>query len=220
MRPRAAVFCLHDVVPDARLGEVAPTHRPYALSPAEFRAHLMAVHALGLRAITAGQIPTDLRADSSALTFDDGCASDYEETFPALMEFGLRATFSSCPLWSGRGVRDPPQLREMAAAGMRSQPLLTHPFLHELDGRYPARVRRVEAHPGVTGPAGGGARRSRAAGSRRTASALAELDYRASYQPGRLRARRPSPRDPGVVIRRGMEPADFAAIAAAEPRAL
>ena len=27
MRPRAAIFCLHDVVPPERLAEVSPTHR-------------------------------------------------------------------------------------------------------------------------------------------------------------------------------------------------
>ena len=33
MRARAAIFCLHDIVPDEHLAEVPATHRPYALPP-------------------------------------------------------------------------------------------------------------------------------------------------------------------------------------------
>ena len=40
MRARAAVFCQHAIVPEERLAEVEPTHRPYALTPAELEALL------------------------------------------------------------------------------------------------------------------------------------------------------------------------------------
>src|SRR5262249_55799319 len=141
MRARAAVFCLHDIVPHERLAEVGATHRPYALSPAEFRAHLMAASGVGRSTITAGQIPGELAARFFCLTFDDGCASDYSEAFPALLELRMRATFFVVPTMVGTaGYVSWPELREMAAAGMEiGSHSLTHPFLHELDA---AGVRR------------------------------------------------------------------------------
>jgi len=226
MRPRAAVFCLHDVVPDARLAEVAPTHRPYALSPAEFRAHLMAVHALGLRGITAGQIPTDFQGKFFCLTFDDGCASDYEEVFPALTEVGLRATFFVVPTLVGTpGYVTWPQLREMAAAGMEiGSHSLTHPFLHELDAaglryEFGESKRILEDRLGAPVRSASLPRGWEPPDCERV---LAELDYRA-FCTSRVGWWRPGDRPlaiPRVGIRRGMEPADFAAIASAEPRAL
>src|SRR4029453_7681663 len=93
MRPRAAVFCLHDIVPDERLPDVEVTHRPYALAPEELRAHLVAARGVGLRTVTAGQVPPELGGNFFCLTFDDGSASDYAESFPALEELGMRATF-------------------------------------------------------------------------------------------------------------------------------
>ena len=65
MRPRAAVFCLHDIVPSDRLDEVPVTHRPYALSPEEFRAHLMAVAPAARRTIPG---PASTRYDSPLTT--------------------------------------------------------------------------------------------------------------------------------------------------------
>ena len=141
MRPRAAVFCLHDVVPEERMAAVAVTHRPYAISPADFRAHLMAAHAAGPRTITAGQLPSEMSARFFCLTFDDGCASDYTDAFPVLLELGMRATFFVVPtLVDEPGYVTWSELREMAAAGMEiGSHSLTHPFLHELDA---AGVRR------------------------------------------------------------------------------
>src|SRR6516165_12245261 len=101
MRARAAVFCLHDLVPAERVADVAATHRPYALSPADFRAYLMAARGVGRITIVAGQIPGELAARFFCLTFDDGCASDYTEAFPALLEFHMRATFFVVPTLVG-----------------------------------------------------------------------------------------------------------------------
>jgi len=135
MRRRAAVFCLHDIVRDEHLADVAATHRPYALAPAEFRAHLMAAHAASLRTVVVGQIPQELGDPFFSLTFDDGCLSDYTEAFPALRELGMRATFFVVPTLVGApGHVSWAQLREMAAAGMEiGSHSLTHPFLHQLD---------------------------------------------------------------------------------------
>jgi peptidoglycan/xylan/chitin deacetylase (PgdA/CDA1 family) len=226
MRSRAAVFCLHDVVPDERLAEVEVTHRPYALSPRELRAHLMAAHAAGLRAITAEQVPGELGGNFFCLTFDDGCASDYEEALPALQEFGFRATFFVVPTLVGTpGHVTWPQLREMAAAGMEiGSHSLTHPFLHELDAdgirhEFGESKRMLEERLGSPVRS---ASLPRGWEPPHCDRVLAELGYRAFcisrvgwWHPGD-----PPLAIPRVAVRRGMEPDEFAAIAAAAPRAL
>ena len=75
MRPRAAVFAFHDVVPAARLAGVPPTHRPYALDPREFRAHLLAAADSPRRAVAVSRVPGELGGGFFSLTFDDGTAS-------------------------------------------------------------------------------------------------------------------------------------------------
>jgi len=226
MKPRAAVFCLHDIVPQGRLRDVAVTHRPYALTPEEFRAHLMAARGAGLRTLTAGQLPGELGTNFFCLTFDDGCASDYVEAFPALVELGWRATFFVVPTLVGMpGHVTWPQLREMAAAGMEvGSHSLTHPFLHELDAggirhefgeskrvledRLGAPVRSASLPRGWEPP--------------HCESVLEALGY-TTFCTSRVGWWHPGDRAlsiPRVAVRRGMVADDFAAIAAGAPRAL
>lgn len=226
MRPRAAVFCLHDIVPVERLDDVEVTHRPYALTPEELRGHLMAAHVAGLRTVPVGQLPTEFGGGFFCLTFDDGCASDYEQAFPALGEVGMRATFFVVPSLVGTpGHVTWPQLREMAAAGMEiGSHSLTHPFLHELDAegvrhefgeskriledRLGAAVRSASLPRGWEPPD--------------FEAVLGELGYRV-FCTSRVGWWHPGDRPlamPRVAVRRGMEPEEFTAIAAGMPRAL
>ncbi len=226
MRPRAAVFCLHDIVPDERLADVAPTHRPYALSPEEFRAHLMAACAARLQAIPAGQVPGELGGRFFCLTFDDGCASDYHEAFPALVELGLRATFFVVPTLVGTpGYVTWPELREMAAAGMEiGSHSLTHPFLHQLDAagirhEFGESKRMLEDRLGAAVRSASLPRGWEPPGC---AHILDELGYRV-FCTSRVGWWHPGGEPlamPRVAVRRGMEAGDFAAIAAGAPRAL
>jgi len=135
MRPRAAVFAFHDVVPEARLADVAATHRPYAIDPTELRAFLLAARQSGRRPIPVSQIPGELGGGFLSLTFDDGSASDYTEAFPVLAELGLRATFFVVPtLVDAAGHVTWAQLREMIAEGMEvGSHSMTHPFVDQLD---------------------------------------------------------------------------------------
>jgi peptidoglycan/xylan/chitin deacetylase (PgdA/CDA1 family) len=226
MRPRAAVFCLHDVVPVEQLAGVAVTHRPYALTPAELRTLLMAAHVADLRTVPVGQVPAELGGRFFCLTFDDGCASDYEHAFPALRELEMRATFFVVPTLVGTsGYVTWSQLREMAAAGMEiGSHSLTHPFLHELDAagvrhefgeskriledRLGAAIRSASLPRGWEPPD--------------FEAVLDELGYRV-FCTSRVGWWHPGDRPlamPRVAVRRGMEPDEFAAIAAGTPRAL
>lgn len=135
MRPRAAIFCFHDVVPAAALSAVPIAHRPYALTPSEFRAHLLAASAVQSRTVVAGEVPAQVSDRFFTLTFDDGRASDYTETFPVLQELGMRATFFVVPTFvETPGYVTWAHLREMVAAGMEvGSHSLTHPFLQGMD---------------------------------------------------------------------------------------
>ena len=135
MMPRAAIFCLHDVVAPERLAEMPATHRPYVLTPDELRALLVAARESPRRAIALAQVPGELGGGFFSLTFDDGAASDYTVAFPVLCELGLRATFFVVPtLVETTGYVTWAQLREMVAAGMEvGSHSLTHPFVNTLD---------------------------------------------------------------------------------------
>jgi peptidoglycan/xylan/chitin deacetylase (PgdA/CDA1 family) len=226
MRPRAAVFCLHDVVPVERLDEVAVTHRPYALGPEELRAHLLAAREAGLRTVTVAQLPGELSGGFFCLTFDDGCASDYHEAFPALTELDQRATFFVVPaLVDTPGHVTWPQLREMVAAGMEiGSHSLTHPFLHELDAagirhEFGESKRQLEDRLGA---AVCSASLPRGWEPPHCEPILAELGYHA-FCTSRVGWWHPGDRPlaiPRVAVRRGMAAEDFVAIAAGAPRAL
>ena len=226
MMPRAAVFCLHDIVPAARLAEVPLGHRPYALTPEEFRALLMAAAPLGRRAVPAGLVPDELGGGFFSLTFDDGAASDYAEAFPVLRELGLRATFFVIPsLVDGAGHVSWQQLREMVAAGMEvGSHSLTHPFMHELDA---AGVRREfgESKAVIEDRLGCAVRSAslpRGWEPPEYEHALRDLGYRV-FCTSRVGWWRPGGRPlavPRIAVRRGLEPEAFAAMVAAEPRSL
>ena len=225
-RARAAVFCFHDVVAAAALGDVPVSHRPYALAPDELRAFLLAAQTSPRRAIVAGQVPGELAGLFYCLTFDDGHASDYAEVFPALSELGLRATFFVVPtLVDTAGHVTWGQLREMTAAGMEiGSHSLTHPFLDGLDR---ATLRRefgdskaiIEDRLGAAVIA---ASLPRGWPSPELEPLLGELGYRA-FCTSRVGWWHPGDR-PLAIARvgayRGMSIRDFAAIANAEPRAL
>ena len=159
-------------------------------------------------------------------TFDDGCVSDYREAFPALRELGMRATFFVVPSLVGRpGYVSWPELREMAAAGMEiGSHSLTHPFMHELD------------ESGIRREFGESKRvlEDRLGAAVRSASlprgweppdferVLEDLGYRV-FCTSRVGWWHPGGRAlamPRIAVRRGMEPEEFAAIAAGVPRAL
>ncbi len=226
MTPRAAVFCLHDVVPPEGLEHVPATHRPYALAPDELRALLLAARDTGRRAVPAGQVPAELGGAFYSLTFDDGSASDYTEAFPVLSELGLRATFFVVPTFVERpGHVTWQQLREMVAAGMEvGSHSLTHPFVHELDRtglerEFGQSKAELEDRLGVAVTS---ASLPRGWAPPDVEPLLAELGYRV-FCTSRVGWWCPGNRAlamPRVGVRRGMLVEDFVAIVNAERRAL
>jgi peptidoglycan/xylan/chitin deacetylase (PgdA/CDA1 family) len=226
MRPRAAIFCLHDVVPPERLADVPATHRPYVLTPEELRVLLVEAAASPRRPIPVGRVPGELGGAFYALTFDDGAASDYTEAFPVLVELGLRATFFVVPTLVGTpGHVTWAQLREMVAAGMEvGSHSLTHPFANTLDADG---IRRefgeskaiIEERLGAAVTSASLPRGWEPPGTR---PVLASLGYRA-FCTSRVAWWHPGGDPlamPRIAVRRGMLVEEFASIVNAERRAI
>ncbi len=226
MRPRAAIFYFHDIVPAERIGEVPPTHRPYAVTPEEFRAYALAAAESPRQAVVAGQVPGELGAAFYGITFDDGRASDYREAFPVLRELGLRATFFVVPTLVGTpGYVSWAELREMVAAGMEiGSHSLTHPFVdrlgpEELRREFGESKRRIEDRLGA---AVRSASLPRGWAPPGLEPILRDLGYRAFctsrvgwWHPGDAPLSMPR-----IAVRRGMPIDELTAILNAEPRAL
>ncbi len=226
MKPRAALFVFHDIVPVDALPEVPVTHRPYALVPEELRAFLLAASSAARRAVTVSRVPGELGGAFFGLTFDDGAASDYTEVYPVLRELGLRATFFVVPTLVGTpGHVTWAQLREMVANGMEiGSHSLTHPFLHQLDRA--GLAHEYGRSKGILEDRLGAAVRSaslpRGWEPSGLESVLEGLGYRA-FCTSRVGWWHPGDRPlamPRIAVRRGMLIEEFVAILNAEPRAL
>jgi peptidoglycan/xylan/chitin deacetylase (PgdA/CDA1 family) len=226
MNARAVVFCFHDIVEPEALDDVPVTHRPYSLTPEEFRLLLLAAQQSGRRGLPVGQVPGELSGGFYSLTFDDGSASDYTKAFPILVELGLRATFFIVPsLVDTPGFVSWGQLREMVAAGMEiGSHSMTHPFLNQcspdqirheyaeskrvLEDRLGRAVRSASLPRGWEPPGVG--------------EILQDLGYRV-FCTSRVGWWYPGGRAlqmPRVPVQRQMTPDEFATIAQGEPRAL
>jgi peptidoglycan/xylan/chitin deacetylase (PgdA/CDA1 family) len=226
MKPRAAVFVFHDVVPPEHLADVPPTHRPYALTPEDFRTLLVVATTTARRAATMSSVPGELGGGFYGLTFDDGAASDYVHVFPALLELKLRATFFVVPTLVGTtGHVTWAQLREMVAAGMEvGSHSLTHPFLNQLDA---AGIRREYGESRAMledrlGLAIRSASLPRGWEPPGLGPLLSELGYRV-FCTSRVGWWHPGDEPlamPRVAVRHGMGAEEFLAIASAERRSL
>ena len=118
MTPRAAVFCLHDVVPAERLEHVPATHRPYALAAGRVaRALLIAARDTGRRAVPAGQVPAELGGALLLPHLRRRLRQRLHRGVPGLSELGLRATFFVVPTLVG-----PTRPRHLGGSSARWSP--------------------------------------------------------------------------------------------------
>ena len=143
----APIFVYHDVVdgPDA-LAAVAPAHRPYVLTRAQFASHLDALAAADVgdatpRASTVSEVLDAPAPGRFVLSVDDGHESNYSEMFPLLAERRWPATFFVVAGWVGtRHALSWAQLRAMADAGME---IGSHSLTHaSIQGCSAAEIRR------------------------------------------------------------------------------
>lgn len=75
---------------------------PQTLALATFRRHLELIRRHGFSTVTVAEyLRQPPRGKSVALAFDDGLLDNYENVFPLLLEYGLKATFYVVPGYDG-----------------------------------------------------------------------------------------------------------------------
>ena len=117
------------------LCDSGPGYVRYVLAEEDFREHLSRLRDAGLRGISTGAaLAEEFPSDSVAITFDDGCASDFEIAAPLLREVGAGATFYVVSGFLGRrGYMTASQVRELSDLGFEvGSHSHTHRYLTDL----------------------------------------------------------------------------------------
>jgi peptidoglycan/xylan/chitin deacetylase (PgdA/CDA1 family) len=206
-------------VPGRALAEEGPGYAVYCLPRDAFRAQMGALVEAGLRGTSLGDAHARGDARAVAITFDDGCESDWLEAAPILRDRGFGATFYVIAGSLGRrGYLTPAQLRELAAAGFE---IGSHSLTHRM---------LTEVEPGELDDelAGSRARLEDAAGARvthfacphgRWSPVVAAAARRAGYgtvstsEAGLNGPRTPDMRLRRIAVRRGADAAEVALLA-------
>jgi peptidoglycan/xylan/chitin deacetylase (PgdA/CDA1 family) len=124
--------------PGVPLCEDEPGYLRYVLDESVFRRQLQWIGAAGLRGIAVGE-SLQRGLDSTgrvAITFDDGCRSDWTIAAPLLLEHRFGATFYVVAGWVGtrRGFAAIGELRQLHEAGFEiGSHSMSHAFLTDLD---------------------------------------------------------------------------------------
>lgn len=135
---RWAALMYHELeVPGRALAGEGPGYAVYCITRDAFRAQMDALVDAGLRGASLGETHARGDARTVAITFDDGCETDWIEAAPVLRDRGFGATFFVIAGFLGRrGYLAPAQLRELAAAGFEiGSHSLTHRMLTTLEPR-------------------------------------------------------------------------------------
>ena len=135
MRPPSTVFLMYHEL--ARPGRPAceddPGYLRYVVGEEDFRRHLSALKAAGVRGVSVGRALGHSGEDDAprvCLTFDDGCETDLLFAAPLLEGFGWGATFYVVAGFVGRrGYLAPAQVRELAERGFE---VGSHSMTHRL----------------------------------------------------------------------------------------
>lgn len=135
---RVIVLMYHALHRDtAELEAIDPADRPYAVTVADFEAHLDCLQREGVAVLDPLRLARgDGPRSGVVITFDDGHASNHRDAFPRLAARGLPAVFFVTSDFIGRrpGFCTWAQLAEMAAAGMHvGSHGRSHRFFDDLD---------------------------------------------------------------------------------------
>jgi peptidoglycan/xylan/chitin deacetylase (PgdA/CDA1 family) len=219
-RDRWVALMYHELgAPGRALAEADPGYAVYCVGRDAFEAQMDALRTGGLCGASLGEARARGDARVVALTFDDGCETDWLEAAPLLRERGFGATFFVVAGFLGRrGYLTASQLRELAGAGFEiGSHSLTHRMLAtlpsgEMEAELVVSREKLEDAAGVTVahfscPHG------------RWSPALAVAAARAGYrtvstsQVGLNTPTTPATALRRVAVRRGTEPGALAALA-------
>jgi peptidoglycan/xylan/chitin deacetylase (PgdA/CDA1 family) len=217
-----AALTYHELALDGRaLAGEGTGYAIYCVGRDAFRDHLAALAGAGLRGTSIGEARAR-GASALALTFDDGCETDWLEAAPLLRERGFGATFFVVSGFLGqRGYLSRTQLRELAAAGFEiGSHSQTHGMLAHLS---PAELEReVAGSRAALEDAAGVAVRHLSCPHGRWSPAVATCADRAGYetvstsQPGLNGPGTPLGRLRRIVVQRGLDPAAVVRLARGE----
>lgn len=124
--PGVPIFNYHGLTERFAAGIPEAAQR-FWLTPGQLGAHLAQVRQAGFRVVILEELKASGsdaagKARMTAVTFDDGLASDYEIALPLLAKFGVRGIFFVNPSTVGQaGYLTWSQLAEMRRAGMSIQ---------------------------------------------------------------------------------------------------
>jgi peptidoglycan/xylan/chitin deacetylase (PgdA/CDA1 family) len=112
------------------LVDADPGYAVYAVGRDTFREHMDYLVRAGVRCRSLGEARARGDARIIALTFDDGCETDWTEAVPILKQRSFGATFFVIAGFLGtRGYMSAAQLRELASAGFE---LGSHSLTHRM----------------------------------------------------------------------------------------
>ncbi len=132
---RIVYLMYHELeLPGRPLCQSEPGYVRYIVSAATFRSQMEWLKSAGMRGMSVGKALTFPPQPGVAITFDDGCETDYLTAAPLLRDVGFGATFYiTVGFMKNRGYLSPPQVRELADLGFEvGGHSMTHPYLSDL----------------------------------------------------------------------------------------
>jgi peptidoglycan/xylan/chitin deacetylase (PgdA/CDA1 family) len=136
MTERRTVFLMYHELeePGRPLCQTDPGYVRYVLPSSEFRAQMQFLKSNGWRGVTVSEALRH-QPENVAITFDDGCETDFICAAPVLEELGFGATFYGTTGFIGKsGYLNQSQLRELCSLGFDiGCHSMTHTYLTDLD---------------------------------------------------------------------------------------
>jgi len=141
MTPGIPILCYHQIVPDDfDYTSIPPGNRPYALQRSRFIQQVEYLAKNQFKSLTIVEYLNlmnqgkKLPNKSVIISFDDGNKSDYDEVFPIMQKYQLKAVFFIIvDQVETNGYLNWSEINDMAKVGMEiGSHTMTHPFLHKL----------------------------------------------------------------------------------------